>query len=417
MTVEPRFSEIYEKLQQGDRFLSVWFAARCALRALSVADFDSLDETVITEKDALAALRCIICSAVASNLRDDLENDFGENARSASRVAGGIAEETPPPAGSAIDAAALSAQAVFYAFPFDCGGSSALHAREAVPASNMLIIRDLQNPMEWGPIWGSDSAVGIHAIVPQFMYQYIGTHDYWSFWREWYQSFLDGTPLDWELQRRVATIPDADWALGPEHIANLIEEIRRNFAQAPANPTERHIDLEPASLAKALQAPTISAAQIESAAQDIKDAECRYLNDTGANALPEEFRALPGIAQSLTLVGAHIRQHATNPAVEEDLRQEVGRLNARIVELEAQLQKAQAAGESVFSRAFKEQAGKSLGDWKMYAAVLGGVWLVSGDVVGLQERLENLQSLRDNLFGTVSAPPARPLPHTNVISA
>ena len=230
MTVEPRFSEIYEKLQQGDRFLSVWFAARCALRALSVADFDSLDETVITEKDALAALRCIICSAVASNLRDDLENDFGENARSASRVAGGIAEETPPPAGSAIDAAALSAQAVFYAFPFDCGGSSALHAREAVPASNMLIIRDLQNPMEWGPIWGSDSAVGIHAIVPQFMYQYIGTHDYWSFWRDWYQGFLDGKPLDWGLQRRVATIPDADWALGPEHIAKLIEEIRARFA-------------------------------------------------------------------------------------------------------------------------------------------------------------------------------------------
>jgi len=51
----------------------------------------------------------------------------------------------------------------------------------------------------------------------------------WEFWRDWYQGFLDGKPLDWELQRRVALIPDADWEKGPEHIARLIEEIREPF--------------------------------------------------------------------------------------------------------------------------------------------------------------------------------------------
>ncbi len=51
----------------------------------------------------------------------------------------------------------------------------------------------------------------------------------WSFWRDWYQGFLDGKPLDWELQRRVALIPDADWEKGPEHIAGLIEQIREPF--------------------------------------------------------------------------------------------------------------------------------------------------------------------------------------------
>lgn len=50
-----------------------------------------------------------------------------------------------------------------------------------------------------------------------------------TFWREWYQGFLEGTPLDWELQRRVAEIPDEDWEQGPEHIAKLIEEIRARF--------------------------------------------------------------------------------------------------------------------------------------------------------------------------------------------
>jgi len=54
-------------------------------------------------------------------------------------------------------------------------------------------------------------------------------HTSWSFWRDWYQGFLDGKPLDWELQRRVALIPDEDWEKGPEHIAPLIAEIREPF--------------------------------------------------------------------------------------------------------------------------------------------------------------------------------------------
>ncbi|UWR55690.1 hypothetical protein [Phaeobacter inhibens] len=48
----------------------------------------------------------------------------------------------------------------------------------------------------------------------------------WSFWREWYQGFLDGKPLDWELQRRVALINDDVWDAGPEAVAVEIERIR-----------------------------------------------------------------------------------------------------------------------------------------------------------------------------------------------
>lgn len=59
--------------------------------------------------------------------------------------------------------------------------------------------------------------------------EYLLGSDYWHFWRDWYQGFLDGKPLDWELQRRVALIPDEDWEKGPEHIAKLIEDIRAQF--------------------------------------------------------------------------------------------------------------------------------------------------------------------------------------------
>ncbi len=51
----------------------------------------------------------------------------------------------------------------------------------------------------------------------------------WTFWREWYQGFLDGNPLDWELQRRVALIDDAIWETGSEGVAVEIERIRAHF--------------------------------------------------------------------------------------------------------------------------------------------------------------------------------------------
>lgn len=50
-----------------------------------------------------------------------------------------------------------------------------------------------------------------------------------SFWREWYQGLLDGEPLDWGLQRRIAQIDDAVWEAGIEAVASEIEKIRTIF--------------------------------------------------------------------------------------------------------------------------------------------------------------------------------------------
>ncbi|WP_405110413.1 hypothetical protein L0Z65_02360 [Phaeobacter sp. BS52] len=51
----------------------------------------------------------------------------------------------------------------------------------------------------------------------------------WVFWREWYQGFLDGKPLDWELQRRIALINGATWDAGPEAVAAEIDRIRSRY--------------------------------------------------------------------------------------------------------------------------------------------------------------------------------------------
>ena len=63
------------------------------------------------------------------------------------------------------------------------------------------------------------------SIWPGF-FDHLGPHAlHWSFWREWYQGFLDGKPLDWEIQRRVALIHDEIW----EQVAEEIERIRTLF--------------------------------------------------------------------------------------------------------------------------------------------------------------------------------------------
>jgi hypothetical protein len=54
----------------------------------------------------------------------------------------------------------------------------------------------------------------------------LGDAEAFAFWRDWYEGYLNGRPLDWDLQLAVAGIPDADWERGPAHLARCIEERR-----------------------------------------------------------------------------------------------------------------------------------------------------------------------------------------------
>lgn len=63
----------------------------------------------------------------------------------------------------------------------------------------------------------------------QYLMNRVLSSSEYNFWREWYQGFLDGKPLNWELQRRVALIRDAIWEAGPEAVADEIEKVRNKF--------------------------------------------------------------------------------------------------------------------------------------------------------------------------------------------
>ncbi|MEP2717712.1 hypothetical protein [Pseudophaeobacter sp.] len=74
--------------------------------------------------------------------------------------------------------------------------------------------------------------------------RYLREEAKWSFWLDWYASFLDGKPLDWELQRRVALIEDAIWEAGPEAVAKEIARIQAGML-AEKLPMAERIEVNP----------------------------------------------------------------------------------------------------------------------------------------------------------------------------
>lgn len=64
---------------------------------------------------------------------------------------------------------------------------------------------------------------------------YLQRNEPFRFWSEWYQGFLDGEPLDWELQRRVALIDNDIWEAGPEAVAEEITRIEADYQAEQAS--------------------------------------------------------------------------------------------------------------------------------------------------------------------------------------
>jgi hypothetical protein len=212
----------------------------------------------------------------------------------------------------------------------------------------------------------------------------------WDFWLRWWDGVTAGRPLDWELQKHVALIPREDWQKGPEHIAELIRKFEAGFdkvqdidPKAPKPETARYLT----------QNRLVRRMQAQGLAGQIADVIERYARDTGCNDLPDEFQALRSIPAVLLELG---RKLADATTTEDALRAEVQRLNARVLRLEADLKEAKARTlTGTFSKSFVEQAGKSLGDWKMWGALVGGISYFGG----MPAMVDAAQSIADSVQG------------------
>jgi len=305
--------------------------------------------------------------------------------------------------------------------------ASLLSARRPNPVSTMIVnaetdiekIRVREQPADIfnASLWLShiipdDLAMDLESFQSFFQ----TAPDVWGFWKRWYNGFLIGIPVSWEVQSAVAKIPDDEWTKGPEWIARKIAEIERDFASN----SDCQPDFEPQDVSHLLRNPTAFSAQSVLTADYITGTIEAFHRDTGINQVPEAFSALIPISQSFQTVSAILQSPGSN-STETELRQEIGRLSARIVELEAALKDATNATPAIFSDAFKKKAGESLGDWKMYGAILatmstlaGTLWIVSGDEIGPEKRIEMLKSYCFEIWGVCNDDGTNVVPRPNL---
>lgn len=78
------------------------------------------------------------------------------------------------------------------------------------------------------PLWLNSEQPQTSYREERIFSDYLTAEEY-SFWREWYQGFLEGKPLDWKLQQRIALIDEPIWDAGPKAVAAEIERIRALF--------------------------------------------------------------------------------------------------------------------------------------------------------------------------------------------
>ncbi len=195
----------------------------------------------------------------------------------------------------------------------------------------------------WGiagePEWLSTDAPHAHRLT--------ASGDQWRFWRDWYQGFLDGKPLDWELQRRVALIPDEDWEKGPEHIAELIEEIRNEFGAPNLDPG--HVLEQAKRLAATPKTTYLIASQTASAIEvSIHD----FLNTQEINQLPDCLTPLHNLPPLLRSMAQHAQDAERIKVLEaeiENLVSEVARLTKALEEAKSKPLRQRAAETAVLT--------------------------------------------------------------------
>lgn len=120
----------------------------------------------------------------------------------------------------------------------------------------------------------------------------------WSFWREWYNGFLAGKPVDWELQRRIALIDDAVWQSGPEAVAAEIERIKAEMLSEKL-PMAETIELNPETgQFRAVPIPVENAPYMSALLSQIEDALEDCLG--GHNGLSERAGDVKKLGRVLT---------------------------------------------------------------------------------------------------------------------
>ncbi|MEM9434802.1 MAG: hypothetical protein AAGA12_12840 [Pseudomonadota bacterium] len=240
-------------LETQDQPVCVAIATRTALRVFPAACPPQSDQTSNVQNDlAVLTGRALLTSGVAGKMPTSDVIDSALSALSATRSAVSAFSATHSATRSAVSAlsAALSADsanrsalsatrsalsaAVSALSANRSATRSALSAAFSAAFKDQHVLNDLGSD-QWEdlyaqPLW--DSAILRDLFDPiwtAFKISPTGQSDEFAFWVEWYQSFVDSSPMDWELQRRVALIDDEIWKAGAKAVAKEIQRIQAEY--------------------------------------------------------------------------------------------------------------------------------------------------------------------------------------------
>ncbi len=251
------------------------------------------------------------------------------------------------------------------------------------------------------PLWhGNEPSIGLRpADLGPTLFE---TDPRFAFFARWYNGMVRGGPLPWDLQERVALIPEDTWEGGADAVVAAIEEIERELEAEKAVVEKRAPEFEPFHVAHLFENRTIVSAGAASLSATIRMEFERFRAETGLNQTPDLFAPLENLPPVLDRIADILKNEKRTATTEQMLREEIGRLNARVVELENALADARSECAKLHSQSWKKVAAWTVGSANLFGVLAAAVWTVSGDDVGARKRLETLLEYR-TVFDEVSS--------------
>ncbi|MCC1492188.1 hypothetical protein [Cognatishimia sp. F0-27] len=227
----------------------------------------------------------------------------------------------------------------------------------------------------------------------------LDTNPHFSFFKRWYDGMVAGKPLPTDLLTRIVTEIDREtWESGAETVATEIAQIEADWNAQKADNTNRAPEFEPNTVAHLFDYPRSRSASLALASNTIiqnfevfQSQTTQWLNET-----PEFLKPLEAVPASLDRIAEILATQSRSAETEQALREEIGRLNARIADLEIKLSKATEDAD-VKSKPWFGSVKYVTGG---LAAAMGAVIWIAQDDKGPAHKCENISAYWEYFGGT-----------------
>ena len=237
--------------------LEAWLKTRPREDAILVAQRAALRVFPLYARDrdltAMPILRSLLTSGVAATYPTPEVRDAAIRAARAAAAAYAAADAAAYAAADAAYAAAAYAAA-------DAAAYAAAYAATATAALWHEVERDVGLLQAGGRL--GDTALWAGDVPEWYAREQastltnltLETGEENSFWHRWLEGVRTGNWLDWDLQRRVALIPEDIWAAGPKAVIAEIHGIEREMAEPSLEHSLRELPPAPPSQVQAVRA-------------------------------------------------------------------------------------------------------------------------------------------------------------------